>query len=766
MSSSCLWEQFATFENFQLAWQRTVNVSSRMITDDLGKEVFAYNLEVNLRELLHQVQAEDTLYRPQPDHKVYVPKPSTTLRTMSLMSVPDLIVYQALTNVIADTTYHHLVSHENQCVYGNIYSGPGKRWMLRPWKSQYRYFTERIESLFKSGNKWIAATDIVSFYDTIEHERLITLVQQYCGEDKRFLRLLRECLSKWSAHSRTQSMSRGIPQGSNASDYLANLFLHNIDRKMIVQGYNYVRYVDDVRILSNDRSTVQQGLILFDLELKRAGLVAQVSKTSVHEIANISFEIQKLALEVTEPSEPENPRIYLLADRPTSEQAGLVEEAIQYDSSIEHVLIEHQKLEEAEESTEPLSSKAEHLQRHLIQIFIEAFVLLDDPSRSKQAERSIVFCLNRLQPCIDIVAYVPELLKRLPWRSEYVTRYLALFLNNAEVAAALENFISEHTVYSWHRANSLWALSKVKDAKQTSSICRAWLSEETCDWYSRTVAARILREVPDQHAFLLECLRREQLAAQNVPEETAILRAEIAFSAFQRIKSEKKQLALLHLICSDPSLLVRRLVPYLLQLPECKIQWDDLGHYRRYLAEFGSLVNALGISSDVPTPCYISETLKSIYEVSLVNIELRKLYKDHYRKAVSHLRKSVSSFYEDLGLYIHEFHQFSHLTIIAFYESVLPNEIGLYESNYASLLDRAEFRARVPKGIETWKRLNELRIRVDHPIEKSTRMHSRTITVKEAEDLSKELKVCLQALFDVWLNSFTASPTQVANSTI
>ncbi|MEH1905923.1 MAG: RNA-directed DNA polymerase [Nostoc sp.] len=56
-------------------------------------------------------------------------------------------------------------------------------------------------------------------------------------------------------------MSRGIPQGSNASDFLANLFLYELDKIMIGQGYNYVRYVDDIRILGHDKQTVQQGLI-------------------------------------------------------------------------------------------------------------------------------------------------------------------------------------------------------------------------------------------------------------------------------------------------------------------------------------------------------------------------------------------------------------------------------------------------------------------------------------------------------------------------
>lgn len=117
--------------------------------------------------------------------------------------------------------------------------------MLRPWKQQYNNFVNSVERLYRKGNAWIASIDIVSFYDTIDHERLIQILWKYCRckRDNKFENLLRECLSKWSAHTVDVKMSRGIPQGSNASDFLANLFLYELDKIMIGQGYNYVRYV-------------------------------------------------------------------------------------------------------------------------------------------------------------------------------------------------------------------------------------------------------------------------------------------------------------------------------------------------------------------------------------------------------------------------------------------------------------------------------------------------------------------------------------------
>ncbi len=293
LSPNSLWADFISYDN--LAWQRTVNVTSRIIVDEVGMRTFAYNLQANLEDLIRRIQMEDFPYAPANDHKIYVPKPSTTLRTMSLISAPDLVLYHALVNVIADRVHRVMVTHEDNHVIGNVYAGPGKRWMLKKWRWQYDRFIKRVNELYHEGNRWIASTDIVSFYDTIEHQRLIDLVRQYCGEHREFINLLEGCLSTWSAHNQSQRMSRGIPQGSNASDFLANLFLFEIDRAMIAEGYQYVRYVDDVRIFARDRSTVQKGLIRFDLALKQWGLVAQVTKTSVHEIADINSEIVKFS---------------------------------------------------------------------------------------------------------------------------------------------------------------------------------------------------------------------------------------------------------------------------------------------------------------------------------------------------------------------------------------------------------------------------------------------------------------------------------------
>lgn len=253
----------------------------------------------------------------------------------------------------------------------------------------------------------------------------------------------------------------------------------------------------------------------------------------------------------------------------------------------------------------------------------------------------------------------------------------------------------------------------------------------------------------------MECLQREQEKIRNneFAEETAILRQELAYGAFQKIRAKRKQEAVFRQICEDKSPLLHRLAIYLLQQPECLVTWADLNVYHLNMSRFSELVKAVDISTDAPKLCFIAQTLKTTYKVTLQHNDLRNFYGNEYDAAVEHLRMSESAYHSTPNEYIRMFHQFAHITLIAFYQYVLPSESGLYERDYSGLTNQKTFSEKVPRGLDTWKRLGSLRNRVDHPIDRKTKTHSKKITVKEAEDTLKELQVALQELFDVWTNN-------------
>jgi hypothetical protein len=112
----------------------------------------------------------------------------------------------------------------------------------------------------------------------------------------------------------------------------------------------------------------------------------------------------------------------------------------------------------------------------------------------------------------------------------------------------------------------------------------------------------------------------------------------------------------------------------------------------------------------------------------------------------------VSSYHKSPNAYIRTFHQFAHLTLIAFYEYTFPLESGLHDG-YASLTDRKVFTTSLPNSYQIWKDLGSMRNRVDHPVDKKTKSHSQKITFEETEFFRKKLNVALQEIFNFWLNS-------------
>ncbi len=765
-NENTLWSKFVTFDNFLLAWQRLANVTSRMVSDEVGKDVFAFNLHDNLQDLVERVNSETDPYQPYADNKVYVPKPSTTMRTMSMMCVPDLVVYQAMANTIADACHHYLVTHENQHVWGNIYAGQGSPWMLKSWKYQYNNFVDEVVRIFNDGSTWIASTDIVSFYDTIDHQTLFHFVKKYADGDSRFVSFFEQCLAKWAAHNTDTSMSRGIPQGCNASDFLANLYLYEIDQHMIVKGYQYTRYVDDIRILSKDKSIVQRGLIDFDLELKRYGLVAQVSKTSVHQIEDIEKEISRLKFWVTDPTDSTTHEDE--TSLPQSEQASSVRDFIANsgsDDALEQVIDGE---EDADQPTDTVSTEhptvdentsAESVQNQLHEQFLEAYAQLDDPEKGKEANTKITYCLNRLFRRDDIREHVISLLDKIPWRSESVTRYLALFKGDSIVIEHLTEFVNTHEVYQWHRANALQALAEIAGAKYVAPTCRHWLSNELQQWYPKTIAAQILMRVPRQHSFFIECLRREQTRLVSAPGQNVVLRQQLALAAFKTAKSKGKHKTLFELILRpDESTLLRRLGVYLLQQKSCSVTWVDLEPFHQVLGEYAALIETLGISPDVPRPCFILQSVRQLFNINVAEDSLRRLYGRNYDVAAGHLRKSVEFFYSSNNDFVRNFHQFAHVTLVAFHEYVLPASGNPLAMEYGSLWQHAGFKVHTPNGSKAWEILGELRNRVDHPVNHKTRFYSERIKNNEVDNIKRQLSVALQELYEAWIAAPIPTP--------
>lgn len=141
--------------------------------------------------------------------------------------------------------------------------------------SRLKYFLRKKENR----NAWYLKMDIKSFFVSIDHSILYKLVEKSVAEmesGKRgeLLWLIRLIIfhnpaqnyvtkGKWELFSlipkhkslRYQKEGRGLPIGNHSSQFFANVYLNELDQfvKRELKCKQYIRYVDDFILLSNDR---------------------------------------------------------------------------------------------------------------------------------------------------------------------------------------------------------------------------------------------------------------------------------------------------------------------------------------------------------------------------------------------------------------------------------------------------------------------------------------------------------------------------------
>lgn len=256
---------------------------------------------------LKWIRAEGLKERYQVSHasKLLLPKPSGTLRPITLLTVEDQIVYQACVNLIAEALKRKTRQRYEKRVFAHLYAGKSSSFFYYQWQHSYRKFGRRIEQTFNAGHHYVANFDLAAFYDSIDHHVLrhflVTL-----GIDEDTIDFLLGCLRVWTSSTWSNGPENiyhehGIPQGPLASGMLSEAVLQHIDaagergRKTV-----YLRYVDDIKILARSEDELRRKLIALDIASKEIGLFPQTAKINIRKIADPRDEVKS----VSRPPEP------------------------------------------------------------------------------------------------------------------------------------------------------------------------------------------------------------------------------------------------------------------------------------------------------------------------------------------------------------------------------------------------------------------------------------------------------------------------------
>lgn len=244
----------------RVAWQHVCgNAGSRTPGID-GVTIATFNerLEEHLEALRGQLKAKQ--FEPLPVRRVYIPKANGKRRPLGIPSIKDRIVQEALRMILepiweADFSQHSYGFRPNRCTMDAV-SYIGHRLVGQDGKQGDSY-------------QWVIEGDITSYFDTINHRKLMKLLAKRI-EERALLDLIWKFLKAGILEgSNRQETLAGTPQGGICSPLLANIYLHELDRymeehyvhlsksakerrrKQRLPNYLYVRYCDDFVVLCN-----------------------------------------------------------------------------------------------------------------------------------------------------------------------------------------------------------------------------------------------------------------------------------------------------------------------------------------------------------------------------------------------------------------------------------------------------------------------------------------------------------------------------------
>jgi len=231
---------------------------------------YATNLEANLDALAKKIRGGS--YRPPPVRRAHIPKANGGERPIGIPTLEDKIAQRAVAMLLEAIYEQDFVPDS----YG-----------FRAGRSAHQALKELQQRPTYWKRCWVIDADIQSFFDTIDHTKLRSILDQRVRDG-----VIRTLIDRWLnagvlEQGRIMRPDQGTPQGGVISPLLANIFLHEVLDRWVLRDVQprlkkpvrCLRYADDFVLLTCLEDDARRVMAALPKRFERFGLKLHPEKT-------------------------------------------------------------------------------------------------------------------------------------------------------------------------------------------------------------------------------------------------------------------------------------------------------------------------------------------------------------------------------------------------------------------------------------------------------------------------------------------------------
>ena len=234
-------EEILELENLSAAWKRVKRNKGAPGIDGMTVEDFPAFWREHWPRIATAIREGN--YRPAPVRRAWIPKPDGTMRPLGIPTVLDRVIQQAFAQVLGP----HFEADVSEHSHG-----------YRPGRSALQAVVV-MEEGWKEGRRHAVECDLKSFFDTVNHDRLMNALKEKI-QCPRVLGLIRRYLMAGVElpDGTREATPQGVPQGGPLSPLLANIALDPLDKELESRGHKFARYADDFIVMVNSRNAAKR----------------------------------------------------------------------------------------------------------------------------------------------------------------------------------------------------------------------------------------------------------------------------------------------------------------------------------------------------------------------------------------------------------------------------------------------------------------------------------------------------------------------------